>query len=42
LPLGPLVDSGIGKSALLYDEFVVYSLARVRMRYLVHVRAKYH
>ena len=41
LPLGPLVDSGVGKSALLYDEFVVYSLARVRMRYLVHIRAKH-
>ncbi len=41
LPMGPLVDSGVGKSSLLYDEYVVYSLSRVRIRHVVHFRARF-
>lgn len=37
VPLGPLAETGL-KCALMYDEFVVYTTARVRMRYIVHVK----
>lgn len=41
LPMGPLVDASgvIGKSALLYDEHIIYELSRCRMRYIVHFEA---
>lgn len=35
VPLGPLVDSGRGKTDLRYDEYVVYETSAVRMRYIV-------
>ena len=41
IPMGPLKDSGIGDSALLYDEFITYELERSRMRYIVHFKAQY-
>jgi poly [ADP-ribose] polymerase len=37
-PCGRMVDAGVGQTSLLYPEYVVYDVAQVRMRYLVHVR----
>ena len=31
----------VGKSALLYNEFIVYDVKQVRMKYLVKLKFKY-
>ncbi|KAM9719997.1 poly [ADP-ribose] polymerase 2 [Menidia menidia] len=41
VPMGPGVKTGIGKAgaySLLYNEFIVYNPAQVRMRYLLRIR----
>lgn len=44
VPLGPAVKTGVGRSGgytLLYNEFVVYDPAQIRMRYLLRVQFNY-
>ncbi|XP_066537171.1 poly [ADP-ribose] polymerase 2 [Hoplias malabaricus] len=44
VPLGPGVQTGVGSRggySLLYNEFVVYNPAQIRMRYLLRVRFNY-
>lgn len=44
VPLGPGVKTGVGRSGgytLLYNEFVVYDPAQIRMRYLLRVQFNY-
>ncbi|CAL8278860.1 unnamed protein product [Lota lota] len=44
VPMGPAVKTGVGKAgsySLLYNEFIVYNPAQVRMRYLLKVKFNY-
>ncbi|XP_053185705.1 poly [ADP-ribose] polymerase 2 [Scomber japonicus] len=44
VPMGPGVKTGVGKHngySLLYNEFVVYNPAQIRMRYLLRVKFNY-
>jgi len=41
VPCGPLTDTGIMDSALIYNEFVVYDTAQVRMRYMLKLKFHY-
>jgi len=41
VPCGPLTDTGITDSALIYNEYVVYDIAQVRMRYLLKLKFHY-
>uniref|UniRef100_A0A3Q3B584 Poly [ADP-ribose] polymerase n=1 Tax=Kryptolebias marmoratus TaxID=37003 RepID=A0A3Q3B584_KRYMA len=44
VPMGPAVKTGAGKTngySLLYNEFIVYNPAQVRMRYLLRIRFNY-
>ncbi len=41
VPLGKLIDAKLQQSSLLYDEFIVYDVAQVRMKYLLRVNFKY-
>lgn len=44
VPMGPGVKTGVGKSnaySLLYNEFIVYNPAQIRMRYLLRVKFNY-
>ncbi|XP_017327105.1 poly [ADP-ribose] polymerase 2 [Ictalurus punctatus] len=44
VPLGPGVKDGVGDSgryALLYNEFVVYNPAQIRMKYLLRIQFNY-
>merc|ERR1711972_689470 len=41
VPMGAGVDTGVNGS-LLYNEFIVYDTAQVRMRYLLEVEFKYN
>lgn len=44
VPLGPGVSTGVGCSGgytLLYNEFVVYNPAQIRMKYLLRVQFNY-
>jgi len=37
-PIGDLKDSGIGESELLYNEYIVYDVGQVKMKYLVKLK----
>ncbi|XP_030220283.1 poly [ADP-ribose] polymerase 2 [Gadus morhua] len=44
VPIGPPVKTGVGRAgsySLLYNEFIVYNPAQVRMRYLLRVQFNY-
>ncbi|KAM3603788.1 uncharacterized protein V6R79_002093 [Siganus canaliculatus] len=44
VPMGPGVKTGVGKKnsySLLYNEFIVYNPAQVRMRYLLRIKFNY-
>uniref|UniRef100_A0A8C5HGG7 Poly [ADP-ribose] polymerase n=1 Tax=Gouania willdenowi TaxID=441366 RepID=A0A8C5HGG7_GOUWI len=44
VPLGPGVKTGVGKNSsysLLYNEFIVYNPAQVRLKYLLRVKFNY-
>lgn len=44
VPLGPGVRTGVGRSGrytLLYNEFVVYNPAQIRMKYLLRIQFNY-
>lgn len=44
VPLGPGVRTGVGHAGgytLLYNEFVVYNPAQIRMKYLLRVQFNY-
>lgn len=44
VPMGPAVRTGVGENggySLLYNEFIVYDPAQIRMRYLLRVRFNY-
>ncbi|KAM4551458.1 poly [ADP-ribose] polymerase 2 [Odontesthes bonariensis] len=44
VPMGPGVRTGVGKTgsySLLYNEFIVYNPAQIRMRYLLRIRFNY-
>ncbi|XP_013868462.1 poly [ADP-ribose] polymerase 2 [Austrofundulus limnaeus] len=44
VPMGPPVKTGVGRTngySLLYNEFIVYNPAQVRMKYLLRVRFNY-
>ena len=40
VPMTKLGSSGVADTSLLYDEFIVYDVSQVRMRYLVQVEFK--
>uniref|UniRef100_A0A3Q0S7H7 Poly [ADP-ribose] polymerase n=1 Tax=Amphilophus citrinellus TaxID=61819 RepID=A0A3Q0S7H7_AMPCI len=44
VPMGPGLKTGVGKSnsySLLYNEFIVYNPAQIRMRYLLRIKFNY-
>lgn len=44
VPMGPGVKTGVGKHkayTLLYNEFVIYNPAQIRMRYLLRIKFNY-
>lgn len=44
VPMGPGVKTGVGKRnsySLLYNEFIVYNPAQIRMRYLLRIKFNY-
>jgi len=41
VPIGKSSDQNIGASSLLYNEFIVYDVAQVRMKYLLKLDFKY-
>uniref|UniRef100_A0A1A8FAE9 Poly [ADP-ribose] polymerase n=2 Tax=Nothobranchius korthausae TaxID=1143690 RepID=A0A1A8FAE9_9TELE len=44
VPMGPGVKTGVGRTngySLLYNEFVVYNPAQIKMRYLLRIRFNY-
>jgi poly [ADP-ribose] polymerase 1 len=41
IPLGKGIDCGIGYSSLLYNEYIVYDVSQVRMKYLLKVEFDY-
>ena len=44
VPMGPVVTTGMGKQknyTLLYNEFVIYNPAQIRMRYLLRIKFNY-
>lgn len=44
VPMGPGKKTGVGKHnsySLLYNEFIVYNPAQVRMRYLLRIKFNY-
>ncbi|CAF92030.1 unnamed protein product, partial [Tetraodon nigroviridis] len=44
VPMGPGVNTGVGKHksyTLLYNEFVIYNPAQIRMRYLLRIKFNY-
>lgn len=44
IPLGPVVRTSVGCSGgytLLYNEFVVYNPAQIRMKYLLRIQFNY-
>ncbi|TWW73540.1 Poly [ADP-ribose] polymerase 2 [Takifugu flavidus] len=44
VPMGPGIKTGVGKHktySLLYNEFVVYNPAQIRMRYLLRINFNY-
>ncbi|XP_049888598.1 poly [ADP-ribose] polymerase 2 [Epinephelus moara] len=44
VPMGPGVKTGVGRNncySLLYNEFIVYNPAQVRMRYLLRIKFNY-
>ena len=38
IPLGKGADSGVQKTNLLYNEYIVYDTAQVKQKYLVQVK----
>jgi len=42
IPLGKGVASGVTDSALLYNEYIVYKVQQVKMRYLVQVKFNFN
>eukprot|EP01059_Diplonema_ambulator_P008230 TRINITY_DN1777_c0_g2_i2.p1 TRINITY_DN1777_c0_g2~~TRINITY_DN1777_c0_g2_i2.p1 ORF type:complete len:726 (+),score=343.48 TRINITY_DN1777_c0_g2_i2:114-2180(+) len=40
-PLNKMGDSGVGKSDLLYNEFIVYNVSQIQTRYLVKLKFNY-
>jgi poly [ADP-ribose] polymerase len=41
IPMGKGTPSGVGKSTLLYNEYIVYDTTQVKMRYLLRVEFHY-
>ncbi len=41
VPLGKLKDTKISDSSLIYNEYIVYNVDQVRMRYLVRLKFNY-
>lgn len=41
IPLGKGVDSGVNTSSLLYNEYIVYDVNQIKMRYLLRVKFDY-
>ena len=41
VPCGKMTASGVRGGSLLYDEFIVYDTAQIKMRYLVRVTFKF-
>jgi len=41
VPMGEGIDSGVKKSELLYNEYIVYNVNQVKLRYLIQVAFKY-
>eukprot|EP01147_Barroeca_monosierra_P005117 gene5117-156_t len=41
VPLGPAKPSGVKHSSLLYNEFIVYDVAQVQIRYMLRVNFKF-
>lgn len=42
VPLGKPVDQSSHQGALLYNEYIVYNVDQIRMRYVIQVKFKYH
>lgn len=42
LPAGNIISSGISDSQLLYNEFIVYNVAQVVIRYIVRIDFKFN
>ncbi len=41
VPLGPNKEEAIPGSSLIYNEFIVYDVSQIKMRYLVKLKFKY-
>ena len=41
VPIGKAIDDGKNKSSLLYNEYIVYDVAQVKIKYLLKVNFKY-
>lgn len=41
IPMGKGVDSGVKNSSLLYNEYIVYDVNQVFIRYLLRVKFDY-
>jgi hypothetical protein len=41
VPMGPNKEAAIPGSSLIYNEFIVYDVAQIKMRYVVKMKFKY-
>lgn len=41
VPLGKPVDSGVKASSLLYNEYIVYDVNQIKMKYLLRIKFDY-
>ena len=42
VPMGKGAESGVQGSSLLYNEFIVYDVEQIRMKYLLQVKFDYN
>ncbi len=41
VPLGELKDSKVADTSLIYNEFIVYDISQIKMKYLVKLKFNY-